>query len=125
MGHPVAKGGTLMFDAIGDAFGWLSDGANWSGPDGAATRLIEHVWLTGASVAIACAIALPLGLWLGHLGRGGTLAINVSNVGRAIPTFAILVLLVLSPLGLSIWSTIIALVLFAIPPILTNTYVGM
>ncbi|TDD65649.1 ABC transporter permease [Jiangella aurantiaca] len=74
---------------------------------------------------IACAIALPIGLWLGHLGRGGTLAINISNVGRAVPTFAILALLYMTPLGLSVWTTIIALVLFAIPPILTNAYVGM
>ena len=112
-------------DVLIDAFGWLADPANWQGPDGAATRLVEHLQLTVASVAIACLIAIPIALWLGHIGKGGTLAINVSNVGRAVPTFAVLVLLFLTPLGLSVWSTIIALVLFAIPPILTNTYVGM
>ena len=63
---------------------------------------------------------------LGHLGRGGALAVNISNAGRAVPTFAVLVLLVLSPLGrYGQWPTIIALVLFAIPPLLTNAYVGM
>jgi osmoprotectant transport system permease protein len=108
-----------------DAFAWLTDGANWQGPAGILARWREHVWLTVASMAIAAAIAVPVGLWLGHVGRGGTLAINISNVGRAIPTLAILVLLVFSPLRLSIWSTIIALVLFALPPVLTNTYVGM
>ncbi len=108
-----------------DAFGWLADPANWQGPDGVPARLVEHLWLTAASLAIACLVALPVGLWLGHLGRGGTLAINISNVCRAIPTLAILVLLVMGPTGLSIWSTIIALVLFAVPPVLTNTYVGM
>lgn len=112
-------------DVLIDAFGWLADPANWQGPDGVATRLVEHLQLTVASVAIACLIAIPIALWLGHIGKGGTLAINVSNVGRAVPTFAVLVLLFLTPLGLSVWSTIIALVLFAIPPILTNTYVGM
>lgn len=112
-------------DVLVDAFGWLADPANWQGPDGVATRLVEHLQLTVASVAIACVIAIPIALWLGHIGKGGTLAINVSNVGRAVPTFAVLVLLFLTPLGLSVWSTIIALVLFAIPPILTNTYVGM
>lgn len=112
-------------DVLIDAFGWLADPANWQGPDGVATRLVEHLQLTVASVAIACVIAIPIALWLGHIGKGGTLAINVSNVGRAVPTFAVLVLLFLTPLGLSVWSTIIALVLFAIPPILTNTYVGM
>jgi osmoprotectant transport system permease protein len=65
-------------------------------------------------------------LWLGHIGRGGGLAINISNIGRAVPTFAVLVLLVL-PLGLErrTLATILALVLFALPPLLTNTYVGM
>lgn len=108
-----------------DGLTWLFDGANWSGPTGVGTRLVEHVWISGVSVLLACAVALPIGLWLGHLGRGGTLAINVSNVGRAVPTFAILALLYMTPLGLSNWTTIIALVLFGIPPILTNAYVGM
>jgi osmoprotectant transport system permease protein len=112
-------------DLLFDAFGWLADGANWQGSAGVPARLFEHLWLTAISMAIACAAALPVGLWLGHLGRGGTLAINISNVGRAVPTLAILVLLVLSPVGLSIWATILALVAFAVPPVLTNTYVGM
>jgi osmoprotectant transport system permease protein len=111
--------------ALIDAFGWFGDGANWQGPAGIPTRLGEHLLVTVVALALACAVALPIGLWLGHVGRGGTLAINISNVGRAVPTFAILVLLFLTPLGLSVWTTIIALVLFAVPPILTNTYVGM
>ncbi len=108
-----------------DALGWLADGANWSGQGGVPARLLEHVWVVAASLVLACALALPVGLWLGHVGRGGSLAINISNIGRAVPTFAVLVLLFLTPLGLSVWTTIIALVLFAVPPILTNTYVGM
>ncbi|SDU41310.1 ABC transporter permease [Jiangella alkaliphila] len=108
-----------------DGLSWLFDGENWSGPAGVGTRLVEHVWISGVAVLIACAIALPIGLWLGHLGRGGTLAINISNIGRAVPTFAILALIYLTPLGLSVWTTIISLVLFGIPPILTNAYVGM
>jgi osmoprotectant transport system permease protein len=104
---------------------WLFDPANWQGPNGIAVRLVEQLWLTFASVVIACAIAIPIGLWLGHTGKGGTLAINISNVGRAIPVFAVLSILILTPLRFSIWSTIVALVLFAIPPVLTNTYVGM
>ncbi|HSI92686.1 MAG TPA: ABC transporter permease [Jiangellaceae bacterium] len=112
-------------DVLLDAFRWLADPANWTGANGIAMRSVEHLQLTAASVLIACAVALPIALWLGHIGRGGTVAINISNVGRAVPTFAVLVLLFLTPLGLSIWTTIIALVLFAIPPILTNAYVGM
>lgn len=112
-------------DLLTDALGWLADGANWQGSDGVPARLFEHLWLTAVSMAIACAVTIPVGLWLGHLGRGGTVAINISNAGRAVPTLAVLVLLVLGPGGLSVWSTIIALVLFALPPVLTNTYVGM
>jgi osmoprotectant transport system permease protein len=104
---------------------WLFDPENWPGPDGIAARLVEQLWLTVASVVIACVIAIPIGLWLGHTGKGGNLAINISNVGRAVPVFAVLSILILTPLRFSIWSTIIALVLFAIPPVLTNTYVGM
>jgi osmoprotectant transport system permease protein len=108
-----------------DGIQWLLDPQNWQGPDGITVRLLEQLWLTVSSVVIACVIAIPIGLWLGHTGKGGTLAINITNVGRAIPVFAVLSILILTPLRFSIWSTIIALVLFAIPPVLTNTYVGM
>ncbi|PWI42424.1 ABC transporter permease [Streptomyces sp. ICBB 8177] len=113
-------------DAIGQAWDWLTTGASWSGGDGIWHRLGEHVYLTVVCLAVSCALALPVALVLGHLRRGGTLAINLSNVGRAVPTFAVLVLLVLSPLGrYGQWPTVIALVLFAVPPLLTNAYVGM
>jgi osmoprotectant transport system permease protein len=112
-------------DLLDALLAWFTDPGNWTGPGGVLVRTVEHVGLTAASVGIACALAVPLGLWLGHTGRGGTLAINISNIGRAVPTFAVLVLLALGPLGLSLWSTLVALVLFAIPPILTNVYVGV
>ncbi|AXK37679.1 ABC transporter permease [Streptomyces armeniacus] len=105
---------------------WLSTGSNWSGENGAWQRIAEHLVLTSTSLGLACAIALPAAAWLGHIGRGGALAINISNIGRAVPTFAVLVLLTLSPLGEhGDWPTIIALVLFAVPPLLTNAYVGV
>ncbi|HEY9375747.1 MAG TPA: ABC transporter permease, partial [Jiangellaceae bacterium] len=112
-------------NAFIDGIQWLFDPANWPGPNGIGARLVEQLWLTVTSVVLACLIAIPIGLWLGHIGKGGTLAINISNIGRAIPVFAVLSILILTPLRFSIWSTIIALVLFAIPPVLTNTYVGM
>ncbi|MEU3355889.1 ABC transporter permease subunit [Streptomyces sp. NPDC037389] len=113
-------------DVIGRTWDWLTTGANWSGTDGVWHRLGEHLFLTAACLLIACAIALPVAVLLGHLGKGGALAVNLSNAGRAVPTFAVLVLLLLSPLGThGSWPTIIALVLFAIPPVLTNAYVGM
>lgn len=107
------------------ALRWIGAGENWAGPEGIPVRFGEHLWLTAISLLLACAIAIPVGVWLGHLGRGGTVAINISNVGRAVPTFAVLALLFMTPLGLTDWSTIIALVLFGMPPVLTNTYVGM
>jgi len=112
---------------LSDVLAWLTTGSHWRGDDGIGHRLAEHVELSAVSVAIACAIAVPLALWLGHVGRGGALAVNVSNVGRAVPTFAVLVLLALapSPFGLGTLSTVTALVLFAVPPVVTNTYVGV
>jgi osmoprotectant transport system permease protein len=104
---------------------YITTGSNWTGHTGILFRLQQHVVLTAVAVAIAAAIALPLGLTLGHLGRGGTLAINVTNVGRAIPTFAVLTLLTLSPIGIGYTATGIALVLFALPPLVTNSYVGL
>ncbi|WKU46213.1 ABC transporter permease [Streptomyces sp. VNUA116] len=105
---------------------WLATGAHWSGTDGVWHRLGEHLFLTVVCLAISCVIALPVAVLLGHLGKGGALAVNISNAGRAVPTFAVLVLLLLSPLGThGSWPTVIALVLFAIPPLLTNAYVGM
>ncbi|MEV7519537.1 ABC transporter permease [Streptomyces sp. NPDC091371] len=110
----------------GGAWDWLADGANWSGESGVWHRLAEHVWVSGIALAVACAVALPVGLWLGHLGKGGALAVNVSNVGRAVPVFAVLALFMVSPLrNAGYLPTIAALVLFAVPPLLTNAYVGV
>ncbi|MEV0089945.1 ABC transporter permease [Streptomyces sp. NPDC050738] len=111
---------------IGESWDWLTTGANWSGDTGVWHRLAEHMEVSGISFALACLIALPVALYLGHLGRGGALAVNISNVGRAIPTFAVLALLMLTPLRSDEQvPTVIALVLFAVPPLLTNVYTGM
>lgn len=112
---------------LSDVIAWFGDGANWQGVDGVPNRMVEHLWLSAASVALAALLALPIALWLGHIGRGGALAVNISNVGRAVPTFAALVLLALAPapFGLGTTSTLTALVLFAVPPLLTNAYVGV
>ncbi|AZM89742.1 MULTISPECIES: ABC transporter permease [Streptomyces] len=108
------------------AWDWLADGANWSGEAGVWHRLGEHVYVSGIALAVACAVALPVGLWLGHVGKGGALAVNVSNAGRAVPVFAVLALFMVSPLrSAGYLPTIAALVLFAVPPLLTNAYVGM
>ncbi|MFD5698157.1 ABC transporter permease [Streptomyces lasiicapitis] len=109
-----------------EAWDWLTESAHWAGDDGIWHRLTQHLVLTVVCLLISCLIALPVALVLGHLGRGGALAVNISNVGRAVPTFAVLVLLLLTPIG--DWGegpTVVALVLFAVPPLLTNAYVGM
>jgi osmoprotectant transport system permease protein len=111
---------------LADAWTWLTTGANWSGENGVWHRLGEHAYVSGVALAVACAIALPLALYLGHIGKGGALAINISNIGRAVPVFAVLALFMVSPLRNEGYvPTIIALVLFAVPPLLTNAYVGM
>lgn len=105
-----------------DLLGWLT----YDDPvNGVRARLVEHLQYTAGGVLLACLVGLPLGLLLGHLGRGGTLAINLSNVGRAVPTLGVVVLFAVSPLGTSLFALSLALGLFALPPVLTNAYVGM
>lgn len=103
---------------------WFADPAHWQGDGGIPHRVEEHVLMSLAALAAAAIIALPIGLLLGHYGRGGTLAINVSNVGRAIPSFALLVLF-LQVVGLGAVPAFLTLVALAVPPMVTNSYVGM
>ncbi len=110
---------------LDDTWNWLADSAHWAGDDGIWHRLAQHLVLTVACLVVSCLIALPVAFVLGHIGKGGVLAVNISNVGRAVPTFAVLVLLLLTPVGA--WGegpTVVALVLFAVPPLLTNAYVA-
>lgn len=92
---------------------------------GTLIRLQEHLTYTVVGVLLACAVGLPLGLVLGHYGKGGGLAINLSNIGRAIPTLGIVILFAISPVGVGVFGISLALALFALPVVLTNTYVGM
>lgn len=111
-------------DVIGQTVGWLTDPANWTGSAGVLARLVEHLVLSGLALSIALAIAVPVGLYVGHTGRGGTATLNVAGIGRAIPSYALLI--VLFPiLGFGLAVPVIALVLLAIPPILANVYVGL
>jgi osmoprotectant transport system permease protein len=103
---------------------WFLDPAHWSGSEGIPIRLAQHVQLSAESVAIGALIALPAGILLGHYGRFGTLAINISNVGRAVPSFGILVITV-QLFGLGDLPIILSLTALAIPPMVTNTYVAL
>jgi osmoprotectant transport system permease protein len=88
------------------------------------TLLWKHLELSVAALALACLIAIPLGLWLGHIRRGQFLAISASNVGRAVPTLALIAFFI-AYFGVGFVNVMLALMLLAIPPILTNTYVGV
>ena len=114
---------------FGDVARWFADPAHWQGSHGVPVRVLEHVELSGLAVAIALLLAVPLALYLGHTGRGGFVAINVANIGRALPSLALigLGLAIAIPLGLGLgfWPTLFALVPLAIPPIMTNTFVAI
>jgi osmoprotectant transport system permease protein len=118
---------------LGDVLSYLTDAASWSGPTGIGTFMVQQLLLTVTALVLAMALGLPLALWAGHRHRGGFLAVNVSNVGRAVPVFAVLLVLSLGPIGSKEFgpfgraglATLIALVLFALPPLITNAYVGI
>jgi osmoprotectant transport system permease protein len=103
---------------------WFLDGSHWQGEDGIPTRLGEHLHLSIEAVLIAAVIALPIGITLGHLGRFGNLAISVSNVGRAVPSYGVLVI-AFTALGFGDGPIVLALTLLAIPPMVTNSYVAL
>ena len=105
-------------------FDWLTDPAHWSGDDGITTRLLQHLGYTALTLLIASAIAIPLGLWIGHTGRFRSLAIGLSSALRALPTLGVLTLIVLFS-GIGLMPPIIALVILAIPPLLAGSYSGL
>jgi osmoprotectant transport system permease protein len=103
---------------------WFLDPVHWSGPDGIPIRLVQHIQLSAESVVIGALLALPAGILLGHYGRFGNLAINISNVGRAVPSFGLLVIS-FQLFGLGDLPIIISLTALAIPPMVTNSYVAL
>jgi osmoprotectant transport system permease protein len=103
---------------------WFLDPSHWQGDFGIPHRLSEHIGMSAVSTLTAAAIALPVGIVLGHIGRGGNLAINVSNIGRAVPSFAVLVF-ALEIFGIGATPAFIALVALGIPPMVTNAFVGL
>jgi osmoprotectant transport system permease protein len=86
--------------------------------------LAKHLELSGAALGLACLVAVPIGLWLGHIRRGEFVAITISEVGRAVPTLALIAFFI-AYLGVGFTNVMLALTLLAIPPILTNAYVGV
>ncbi|MEL4357794.1 MULTISPECIES: ABC transporter permease [unclassified Luteococcus] len=106
------------------AFAWLADPANLHGPDGWPTHLLEHLGYTLLTVALAAAVAIPLGYLVGHTGRGRNLAVGSSGAARALPSLGLVTLLGLW-LGVGLQAPLVALVLLAIPSVLAGAYAGI
>jgi osmoprotectant transport system permease protein len=115
--------------AVSELVDYLTTAEHWWGRRGIAQRLEAHVWISATATAAAAAVAVPTALWLGHVRRGGVAASAIVNIGRAVPSFALLVLLLPLSLrydfGLGFWPTFVTLMVLALPPIFTNTYAGV
>jgi osmoprotectant transport system permease protein len=118
-------------DLIARTVAWLSDPLHWAGPNGIPNRLIEHVGLSAAAMLIALAIALPVGLWIGHSRRFVWLATSSATLWRALPSLALIAMVLpitaaLDPqAGFKIYPTAVAMIVLAIPPILVNAQSGV
>ena len=116
---------------MNDLLTWLTDSAHWSGDDGIPQRLLEHLSYSGIAVLIAAVIAIPLGLFVGHTGRGRFVVVNVAGAARAIPSLGLLFISVLwvgpqlSGDAAFVVPCEIVLVVLAIPPILAGAYSGV
>lgn len=116
---------------VSETVAWLTNPDNWTGPNGIPARLGEHVAMSLVVMFIAIAIALPVGLYIGHTRRGVTLTVALANIGRAVPTFALMG--IIAPItqafdpgnGFGLYPTILAMIILAIPPILVNAYAGV
>jgi osmoprotectant transport system permease protein len=102
-----------------DAFKFIGDN-----PGLILDKTIDHLLLSGAAIGVALLVAVPIGVWLGHFHRGSFVAINVSNIGRALPSLA-LISIGLGLLGIGFLNVLVAMVILAVPPMLTNTYVAV
>jgi len=129
-----ARQGDALMDGV---IGFFTDPANWTGTTGIPNRLVEHLVISGVAIVVAALIAIPVGLYIGHTNRGSGFAINFANVGRAIPSYAMMVIplpltLALAPIlgydptfGLNTLPILIAMTFLAIPPLLLATYSGL
>ncbi len=118
-------------DFLGQVLAWYVDPANWTGNNAIPLRLWQHVSLSVASLAAGLAIALPIGLYIGHTGRGARITVAISNIGRAVPSLGWLGIAypistgLFHRAGIGFLPAFIGLVALAIPPIVTNTHAGL
>jgi osmoprotectant transport system permease protein len=110
---------------IQEALIWLNDPLNWTNPDGIIARTVEHLQISAAAVALGCAVAWPIGVWLGHTRRGGGFIVAVANLTRAMPTVALLTMFMVLAGGFGFRPIVLALAIFAVPPLLANAYLGV
>ena len=126
---------------VSEAWDYLTTAVNWLGSNGLTTPTfdggwrfaqdsiialgLEHIWMSVAAVGLAVAVALPLGVFLGHVRKGAGATVVLSNVSRAMPTLALLTLFAASAIGFGNTAVIIAAAIFAFPPILTNAFTAM
>lgn len=106
------------------AIEWFLQPGNWGGADGIPARILQHLGYSALSLAVAAAVALPLGMLIGHTGRGGFFVVNVANAARALPTLGVLILVVIVA-GIGLVPVLVPLIVLAVPPILVNTYEGI
>lgn len=109
---------------VSDAVDWLTDGEHWTGQTGIPNRVVEHLGYTSLTIVVAAAVAVPLGLYIGHTGRFRALAIGVTGALRALPTLGVLTLVTLV-VGIGLTAPTIALVVLAVPPLLAGVYSGV
>lgn len=108
-----------------DAFTWLNDPLNWTGSGGILKLTVDHLWMSALATVGAMVLGIPVGVFLARSSRGGGLTVILTNTSRAFPTLALLTIFAFSPIGFGNRATVLAVAAFAIPPILTNVYVGM
>jgi osmoprotectant transport system permease protein len=109
---------------INEVVAWFTDPSNWTGTSGILNRIGEHIVLSVISVIVAILIAVPAGLFIGHTGRGAFITVTTANLGRSIPSYALLIIFV-TWFGIGFAAAFPALVVLALPPILIATYVGL
>jgi osmoprotectant transport system permease protein len=118
-----------MSAILNDLWGFISTADNWRGSNGIAARTRAHLWISLVATVIATTIALPPALLLAHRGKAPMISVGIANIGRAVPSFAVIALVLPISIslgfGLGFWPTAVALVALGIPPIFTNAYTGV
>jgi osmoprotectant transport system permease protein len=104
---------------------FFTTGENWVGANGIATRLWVHLWVSTLAVASAAAVSLPLGIWLGHRRRGRLLVTTIANLGRAIPSLAVLAFVIAAGGGIGFLPTYVAMFALAVPPLFVSAVTGV